>query len=197
MGEGSLFSIVFGWPPGHRHSREKSDRLLAWISVSLRQACIARVFGAASGCHRDGARDQRGGRRLSRQRSGRRIGAGTQSGERVAVVPGHPLPRLRFELGWVALELDEVVEGIDLGQFGGVDQAHEQVADIGAVLGLIEQGVLAVQDGLLEHPFTDIIVERGAGLAQEQRELRPVLAQVLTAPPSVELGSTLRCSSCS
>ena len=33
----------------------------------------------------------------------------------------------------------EVVEGIGAGQFGGVDQRHEEVADFGAVLGLVEQ----------------------------------------------------------
>ena len=46
------------------------------------------------------------------ERSAWRIGTGAQGGERVAVVPGHPLSRVRLEVGGVALELDEVVERI-------------------------------------------------------------------------------------
>jgi hypothetical protein len=41
----------------------------------------------------------------------------------------------------VLLQFGEVVEGIDVVEFAGVDQAHEQVAHAGAVLGLIEMGV--------------------------------------------------------
>ena len=59
-----------------------------------------------------------------------------------------------------------------------MDQAHEEVADVGAVVGLVEQGVLAVEDRLLQRPFADIVVQRGAGLAQEERQLLPVLEQV-------------------
>ena len=46
------------------------------------------------------------------------------------------------------LQLGEIVEGVDAVQFTRVDQAHEQVADAGAVLGLVEVGVFAVQNGL-------------------------------------------------
>src|SRR5262249_16827739 len=67
-----------------------------------------------------------------------------------------------------------VVERVDLVQVAGVDQAHEQVADAGPVLGLVEQGILAVQDGLLQGPLAHIVVQRGTGLTQEQRQLLPV-----------------------
>ena len=40
--------------------------------------------------------------------------------------------------GGMAIELREVVERIGLGKFAGVDQAHEDVADMGAVAGLVE-----------------------------------------------------------
>ena len=55
-----------------------------------------------------------------------------------------PLSRVRLEFGGVALELDEVVEGIDLAQLCGVDQAHEQVAHRGAVFGLVEERIVAM-----------------------------------------------------
>ena len=54
------------------------------------------------------------------------------------VVPRHPGRRMLGQLLGVFLQFDEVVEGIDAIQFTGVDQAHEQIAHLGAVLGLIK-----------------------------------------------------------
>jgi hypothetical protein len=95
-----------------------------------------------------------------RERLGGRIGTGAESGERVAVAPGHPLGRIRPELGAMALELAQVVERVDLVQLGGVNQAHEQIADRSPVLSLVEERVLAVQDGLLEGALAEIVIER-------------------------------------
>ncbi len=61
------------------------------------------------------------------------------------------------------LQFGQVVEGIDAVQFAGVDQAHEQVADAGAVLGLVEVGIFAMKDGLLEGLFADVVVQGGPG----------------------------------
>jgi hypothetical protein len=47
------------------------------------------------------------------------------------------------------LQLGEVLEGIGMVQFAGIDQAHEQVTHFSAVLGLIEQTILAVKDVFL------------------------------------------------
>ena len=44
------------------------------------------------------------------------------------------------------LQFREVVEGIDTVQFAGVDEAHEQIAHLGAILGLVEQRVLSMQN---------------------------------------------------
>jgi hypothetical protein len=44
-------------------------------------------------------------------------------------------------------------------QLGCVDQAHEAVADPGAILRLVEERVLAVEDGLLQCPFTDRVIQ--------------------------------------
>ena len=71
--------------------------------------------------------------------------AGSRSGRRVAVVPGHPELGAGRKCVGVPLQLGQVVERIGLVQLAGVDQAHEQVADAGPVPGLVEQGVLSVQ----------------------------------------------------
>jgi len=41
-----------------------------------------------------------------------------------------------------------------------VDQAYKQVPHAGAVLSLVEVGVLAVQDRLLEGAFADVVVRK-------------------------------------
>jgi len=57
----------------------------------------------------------------------------------LATLSRHSYRRVLGQLLGVFLQLDEIVEGIDLDQFTGVDQAHEQVAHVGAVGDLIEQ----------------------------------------------------------
>jgi hypothetical protein len=73
----------------------------------------------------------------------------------------------------VFLQLGEVVEGIGVVQLTSVDETHEEVAHLGALAGFIEQRILAMQDGLLQGPLADVVVERRSGLAQEEREPIP------------------------
>jgi hypothetical protein len=72
----------------------------------------------------------------------------TRAGRRkgLAVIPRHPCLRILGQLDGVFLQLGEIVEGIGVVQFAGVDQAHEQVTHPGALLGLIEQAVLATTE---------------------------------------------------
>jgi len=44
----------------------------------------------------------------------------------------------------VTLKAGEIVEGSDSAKPARVDQTHEQVADLGSVLGLEEHGIFAV-----------------------------------------------------
>jgi hypothetical protein len=67
----------------------------------------------------------------------------------------------------VTLKFGQVVEGIRSTQLAGVDQAHKQVPDVRATTGLVEQGVLAVQDGTLQRPLAHVVIQRRAGYAQE------------------------------
>jgi len=55
------------------------------------------------------------------------------------------------------LQLGEVVEGIGSIQLAGVDQAHEQIADPGAVQRFVEERVLAVQNRFLQSPLDDVM----------------------------------------
>ena len=78
----------------------------------------------------------------------------------------------------VALERDQVVKGVDLAQLGRVDQAHEDVADARAVLGLEKEGVLSVKDRLLEGSFANVVID---GL-QRSSELTRVCSPKMDHP---------------
>ena len=73
----------------------------------------------------------------------------------------------------------EIVEGVGLGVLAGEDQTHEEVADPGSHQRLVEEGVFAVPDGFLEHLLTNVVVQGGSGLAQEQGQGVPMFEQVL------------------
>jgi len=62
-----------------------------------------------------------------------------QGGEGYLVVPGHPVGGGFGDPVGVLCEGDEVVEGVLVLDFAGVDDAHEEVADVGAVFGFEEQ----------------------------------------------------------
>jgi hypothetical protein len=74
--------------------------------------------------------------------------------------PGHPLRRRLLQLLGVPLQLIQIVERIGSIQLAGVNQAHEQIAYLCSIASLVKQGVLAMQDGLLQCPLTDIVIQR-------------------------------------
>jgi hypothetical protein len=53
-------------------------------------------------------------------------------------------------------------------QFRGMDQAHEEVPDLGAVEAAIEQRILPVKDRLLQRPLTDVVAQRCTRDPQKQ-----------------------------
>ncbi len=79
----------------------------------------------------------------------------------------------------MALQFGEVVEGVHLVQPAGVDQCHEQIAHVGAVHGPVEQGILAMENRLLQGPLADIVVQGRARVPEEQGQGVPVGQQVL------------------
>jgi len=58
-------------------------------------------------------------------------------------------------------QLRQVVERIDLIQFTGVDQAHEEIAHLSAVQSLVEQRVLPVEHSPLQCLFADVMPRAG------------------------------------
>src|SRR5690606_28802146 len=98
-----------------------------------------------------------------------------EAGQRFGVIPGHPCRRLDQNSGGVALQGDEIVEGLDVAELCGVDQRHEDVGDACTVDRPKVEGILAMQNGLFQSALGDVVRERGVSDAQEERELRPAL----------------------
>ena len=76
------------------------------------------------------------------------------------------------------LEGRQVIEGIDMPQVAGVDEAQEHIADKGTMLGLIKEGIFAIENCFFQSPFTDVIVQGRPGNSQEQGQRIPVLEHI-------------------
>jgi len=57
----------------------------------------------------------------------------------------------------MALQFDQVVEGVGATQLACVDQDHEQIADLSSVQSAIKQRILSMENGALQGPFCDVI----------------------------------------
>lgn len=68
--------------------------------------------------------------------------------------------------GGVALG-GEVIAGVDVFEFAGVDQAHEEVPHFDTVLRLIEEGVFAMKNCFFQRSLRNVIVPRGTRHAEE------------------------------
>ncbi len=90
-----------------------------------------------------------------------RGGRSCQPCQCLAVIPGHPLRWITLQLLGVPLQLGQIIERIGSVQLAGVDQTHEQVAHSGAVQRLIEECVLAVQDGFLQGTLDNVMPPPG------------------------------------
>ena len=112
----------------------------------------------------------------------RALGGGREVRERLAVIPGQKAFGMSRDFGGVTEQFAQVIERVDLVQFAGVDQAHKHVADASAVRGFVEQRILPMYDRLLQRPLANIVVQRRAGLTQKQRQLLPVLEQIIHRP---------------
>ena len=58
--------------------------------------------------------------------------------EHLAVVPGHPAAGICGRIIGMAFQFGEVVEGVGLAEFAGVNEAHENVAHVCAMAGFIK-----------------------------------------------------------
>ena len=57
----------------------------------------------------------------------------------------------------MALDFGQVVEGVGAAQLAGMDQAHEQIANLGSGKGAIKQGILTMKNYALQGPFTMLL----------------------------------------
>ena len=64
----------------------------------------------------------------------------------------------------VFLQSDQIIERGNAVQLAGVDEAHEQVADQGAVFGFEVEGVLSTKYGLFERPLDQRVIQRSIRL---------------------------------
>jgi len=106
------------------------------------------------------------------------IHAAAEPRQRLPVIPGHPVLRPLGELLRVLLQLGQIVEGIAGAELAGVDEAHKEVAHSGAVLGLVEQLSFAMENGLLQRPLAEVVVQRRPSHPQKEGELAPVIFHV-------------------
>ena len=58
--------------------------------------------------------------------------------QRLAIIPRHPGGRILGQFAGVVLQFGEVMEGIGVIQFTGMNEAHVEIAHVGAILGLIK-----------------------------------------------------------
>src|SRR5262249_55624183 len=108
--------------------------------------------------------------------------------QRLAVVPRQPLARLLGDGLVMALELREVVEGIATVELCGVDEGHVHVSYVGTTLTSIEERAVPVLDRHLQRPLADVVVQRGAGHAEEERETVPALEEVVERLTEARVG---------
>ena len=76
------------------------------------------------------------------------------------------------------MQLGQIVERVGATELAGVDQAHEEIADMSAVLGFVKKGVLAMKDGFLQGYFANIVVQWCPCCTQKQGEPVPVILHV-------------------
>ena len=81
--------------------------------------------------------------------------------QRLTVQPWHPLAGFSRQLGCVFLQLCQKVKRVCPAQLAGVDEAHEEVANLRAVHRFIEQRVLAMQYDTFQGTLTKVMPTPG------------------------------------
>lgn len=79
--------------------------------------------------------------------------------QRLAEVPGHPLRRIGHHFGDVPLQFGEVVERVGAIEITSVDQAHEEIAHLGAIERAVKQCILAMEHRAFQHLFAEIVIQ--------------------------------------
>lgn len=94
------------------------------------------------------------------------------------IAPGQPFLRMFNQYRGVFHKCRDVVKGIDTGKVTGMDQAHKQIADEGAMLGFIKQRIFTMKYGFFKRPFTEVVVQRRIGHAEKEGQRFPMLEHI-------------------
>ncbi len=124
----------------------------------------------------------------SSRRLAGRIVVGRGGGFRLRIIPRQPVRGPRLHLLGVVRQGQQIGEGIDPIEPAGVDQTHEHVADPGAIKRLVAEAVLAMHDRHFERLLAAVVVQRSAGLAEEQRQRLPVFEHIADGLPEAGVG---------
>ena len=79
------------------------------------------------------------------------------------------------QLGSMPLQFGQIVERIRSVQLAGMNETHEQVPNRGTVQRFVEERVLSIQNGFLQRPFNDVVVDGNPGMLKKKRQLGPVV----------------------
>ena len=75
--------------------------------------------------------------------------------------------------------MDQIVQGIDIFEATGLDDAHENIAGFGAIQGLVEVGILSIHDGNFLTPLQDVVVKWRACDPEEKGQFMPVFGHII------------------
>lgn len=84
------------------------------------------------------------------------------------VVPRQPGRRVRRDLLGKRRDGQQIGEGIHAVEPARIDEAHEQVAGLGAKERLVAEAVLAIEDRHFQGLLAAVIIQRRAGLTEER-----------------------------
>jgi hypothetical protein len=79
------------------------------------------------------------------------------------IIPGEPLHGIFEEFRRVLLKSNQVMKGVDLVEGASMDETHEQIPDIGPMLGLEEKALFPMENRPFQNLFAEGIVQRDSG----------------------------------
>lgn len=94
------------------------------------------------------------------------------------IIPWHVVLGLLEQPGFVLLKHGQIEERIDLVKLAGVNEAHKEIPDVGAMFGLEEVGILSMEDSFFQSLFTKIVVQWCSRHSEELGQGLPVLEHI-------------------
>lgn len=99
--------------------------------------------------------------------------------ERFVIVPRQPALGVLGNIFRVSIKFRQEIERIDPVELARIDQAHQRIANLGSFSRSVKEGISAMENCFFQQSLADVVVQRCASLAQEQRQPFPMLEHVL------------------